>query len=202
MTAETLEQREVPDLRKRAWPVASLVLVPLLLLGAIAAFGGHGGGRRSLVITGAGLEAGWWTKTSIKRVQPRQPTAPATVVASIPSDVLFPEGSAKLEGSASAALRELARALRASSGLITVEGHTDLRGDSSSNKRLGQARADAVARRLVELGVPAGRIATRSLGESEPVCQQTNPDGSDNADCRARCRRVVITYLDADHRPA
>jgi outer membrane protein OmpA-like peptidoglycan-associated protein len=119
------------------------------------------------------------------------------VTTSIPSDVLFTEGSATVEDSASAALGDLARRLNASTGSITVEGHTDHRGDAAFNMRLGQARADAVAQRLVAFGVPSDRIATRSLGETQPVCQQTNRDGSDNPDCRVKCRRVVVTYHDA-----
>jgi outer membrane protein OmpA-like peptidoglycan-associated protein len=193
-------EREQPA-RKRRWV---LVLVALALLGAVlvALSSGHHATAKTLRLGGTDLEPGWWGQITTSTSQPAQPSGNATVVASIPSDVLFAEGSAQLEAAAAQALTDLAATLRDTSGSITVDGHTDLRGDEASNLSLGQSRAEAVAMTLIALGVPADRITTRSYGEAQPTCQQTNADGSDNADCRARCRRVVVTYQAIQPQPA
>ena len=52
---------------------------------------------------------------------------------------------------------------------ICVTGHTDKVGPETINKEVAQRRADAVAKYLVELGVPQQRIATASLGSSRPL---------------------------------
>jgi outer membrane protein OmpA-like peptidoglycan-associated protein len=52
---------------------------------------------------------------------------------------------------------------------ICVTGHTDKVGPESINKEVAQRRADAVAKYLVELGVPQQRIVTESLGSSKPL---------------------------------
>jgi outer membrane protein OmpA-like peptidoglycan-associated protein len=56
-----------------------------------------------------------------------------------------------------------------SSQKICVIGNSDKSGSEAANKEFGQRRADAVARYLVELGVPEKRIVTSSLGSSKPL---------------------------------
>jgi outer membrane protein OmpA-like peptidoglycan-associated protein len=50
---------------------------------------------------------------------------------------------------------------------ITIVGHTDPRGEASYNQQLGLYRAIAAKHYLVDLGVPAGRLSTDSLGARE-----------------------------------
>ena len=52
---------------------------------------------------------------------------------------------------------------------ICVTGHTDKVGPETINKEVARRRADAVAKYLVELGVPQRRIVTESLGSSRPL---------------------------------
>lgn len=52
---------------------------------------------------------------------------------------------------------------------ICVTGHTDKVGPETINKEIAQRRANAVAKYLVELGVPQQRIVTESLGSSKPL---------------------------------
>ena len=52
---------------------------------------------------------------------------------------------------------------------ICVTGHTDKVGPETINKEVAQRRADAVAKYLVERGVPQQRIVTESLGSSRPL---------------------------------
>ena len=57
---------------------------------------------------------------------------------------------------AQAALAKNAKAIRENSawGVVTVEGNTDERGSEEYNLALGERRANAVKRYLVDLGVP------------------------------------------------
>jgi outer membrane protein OmpA-like peptidoglycan-associated protein len=52
---------------------------------------------------------------------------------------------------------------------VCVGGHSDKTGPEPVNREVGQRRADAVAKYLVELGVPQERIVTSSLGSSKPL---------------------------------
>lgn len=51
---------------------------------------------------------------------------------------------------------------------IFIYGHTDSSGDSKTNKRLSQRRADVVARYLMQNGIDKKRINTKGYGESFP----------------------------------
>ena len=69
---------------------------------------------------------------------------------------------------------------------LVVTGNTDAIGGESYNSRLGENRAKAVADYLVSKGVSQSRITQRSAGETNPVANNTNPEG------RATNRRVLI----------
>jgi len=60
--------------------------------------------------------------------------------------------------------------LRANPNLrIRIAGHTDERGSDAYNMALGQRRAAAAKRYLVDQGIAADRIETVSFGEDRPV---------------------------------
>ncbi len=52
---------------------------------------------------------------------------------------------------------------------VTIEGNCDERGTEEYNLALGQRRADAAKKYLMDLGVDANRISTISYGEDRPV---------------------------------
>jgi peptidoglycan-associated lipoprotein len=52
---------------------------------------------------------------------------------------------------------------------VVLEGHCDERGTEEYNIALGDRRAAAVRRQLVQRGVNAGRLETVSYGKSRPV---------------------------------
>ena len=52
---------------------------------------------------------------------------------------------------------------------LIIEGHCDERGSEMYNLALGQRRADAVKKFLVNLGINPDRIQTISYGEEKPV---------------------------------
>jgi peptidoglycan-associated lipoprotein len=55
---------------------------------------------------------------------------------------------------------------------IVVEGNTDDRGTQEYNLQLGQRRAEAAKKFLVNLGVPAKGVKTVSFGKERPVCTE------------------------------
>jgi peptidoglycan-associated lipoprotein len=59
---------------------------------------------------------------------------------------------------------------------IRIAGHTDERGSDEYNLALGQRRAAAAKRYLVERGIAEARIETISYGEERPVAQGSDED--------------------------
>ncbi|MGH9437272.1 MAG: OmpA family protein [Terriglobia bacterium] len=103
------------------------------------------------------------------------------------SHVFFDTGQATLHQETRETLAKLAGVLLAYPGIsIEIDGYTDNTGSEATNEVLSQKRADAVENFLVQQGVPASSIASRGLGESNPVAP------NDTATGRALNRRVEI----------
>ena len=114
-------------------------------------------------------------------------------VVSLPGDVTFDFAKASIRTDAQATLDSLAQLITAGgAGEITIEGHTDAKGDDAYNKKLSQQRADAVKTYLTGKGVDAARLRTIGLGELRPVGPNAKPDGSDDEEGRQRNRRVEV----------
>lgn len=103
------------------------------------------------------------------------------------SDLLFDIGSARLKPGGQRALVNLARFMgQHAERKIAIEGFTDASGSPEANKRLSEARAQAVREALVREGIEPGRIEARGLGAAFPVASNTNSGG------RQLNRRVEI----------
>ena len=98
------------------------------------------------------------------------------------SDVLFGFDSRTLSAAGLARLKQVGVLLRGSKSL-RCDGHTDNKGSSSYNQRLGLDRAKAVCA-VLRAYVP--KVSSRSFGESKPVSSNATDKG------RARNRRVEI----------
>lgn len=111
-------------------------------------------------------------------------------------DVLFDFNSAAVRGDAAAQLAKVAHLLRErSAGEIYVYGHTDSIGADAANNRLSQRRAVAVMHWLnANESIPAHLMKGQGMGSKKPVAYNTQPDGSDNPDGRAKNRRVEIKF--------
>jgi OmpA-OmpF porin, OOP family len=76
---------------------------------------------------------------------------------------------------------------------VEVAGHTDSKGTDAYNQKLSERRASAVYDYLTSNGVDAGRlVGPVGYGESRPIAPNTNDDGSDNPEGRARNRRTEL----------
>lgn len=85
-------------------------------------------------------------------------------------------------------LDDLAAALTARypQAKLEIRGHTDSTGPEPYNAMLSEQRAAAVKTFLIGKGLPADRVATRGIGEQNPVASNATPEG------RAQNRRVEL----------
>ncbi|RYG95234.1 MAG: OmpA family protein [Alphaproteobacteria bacterium] len=112
---------------------------------------------------------------------------------SLPGDVTFDFDKATVRSDAKSTLDQLAALISAGGGgEISIEGHTDAKGDDAYNKRLSQDRAEAVREYLVAKGIDKARLRTIGLGELRPVAPNAKSDGSDDEKGRQSNRRVEV----------
>ena len=108
------------------------------------------------------------------------------------SDVLFDFDKAELKPEADSELQKAADIIRQKGkGLILISGYTDSKGSDAYNKRLSLARAQAVKNWFEAQGLHQN-YQTEGLGAANPVAPNTNDDGRDNPEGRAKNRRVEI----------
>ncbi len=72
---------------------------------------------------------------------------------------------------------------------VLIQGHTDSQGGADANKKLSQARADAVRDYLVSKGISVSRLSTSGLGEDYPIADNNTREG------RLQNRRVEFIVL-------
>ncbi len=105
--------------------------------------------------------------------------------------VYFDFDRAEVRGDAKRTLKANASAIRGNGSWrkVVVEGHCDERGSEEYNMALGERRADAVKRYLMDVGLPGSKITTVSYGESRPKVR-----GHDEHALQSN-RRVAFTLV-------
>ena len=99
-------------------------------------------------------------------------------VVTLGNDVLFDSGAAVLKPGGRKAVDNLAALLQKQPGRgIQLEGFTDSTGSVETNRRLSEARAEAVKQVLVERGIDPKRIETRGYGQAFPVASNETAVG-------------------------
>ena len=102
----------------------------------------------------------------------------------------FEFGSAKLTADSEETVNELVAILKAYPSVqVKLDGFTDNVGDAEENRKLSQARADAIKDRLVQSGIDSGRIMTAGYGPDRPIASNDSDEG------RAKNRRLELTVV-------
>jgi outer membrane protein OmpA-like peptidoglycan-associated protein len=108
----------------------------------------------------------------------------------IVNNIQFQFDKSNLIKTAKTELNSLANIMNHYPGLnVSVVGHADKRGSKAYNQKLGRRRAQSVKQFLVDHGVSASRIATKSDGKTNPLMT----DKSDIQTTYAQNRSVQLT---------
>lgn len=118
----------------------------------------------------------------------------------MPEKVLFKSGSARLDKQDKEVLKKLADILVKSPDLmVTVEGHTDdqpiASGQYTDNWDLSVARAVAVTRELVKMGVKPDQVTASGAGEFSPAVTE-NPKSKETRQANRRTEFVLVPRVD------
>ncbi len=106
-------------------------------------------------------------------------------------EVRFANNSAELTDATRRALNNAVQDLEANPGIrVEVAGHTDSVGDAGYNRQLSERRARSVMEYLVSEGIPAENLYVRGYGESDPIADDSTPEG------RRQNRRVELRVRD------
>jgi outer membrane protein OmpA-like peptidoglycan-associated protein len=102
--------------------------------------------------------------------------------------ILFDVDSDTIRPESTPTLRDIGEMLQNHPELdLLIEGHTDSEGDDAYNLELSGRRAEAVVQFLVaEYGIAADRLGAEGIGESNPVADNSTPEG------RQQNRRVEL----------
>ena len=105
--------------------------------------------------------------------------------------VKFPVDGSELSPEAKTRLSDFVQKLKADNKnvYLEIQGHTDSSGKPAFNRKLGEARAEAVRLYLNQQGVALNRMSTISYGADAPVAPNTTKEG------KAQNRRVVVIVL-------
>jgi peptidoglycan-associated lipoprotein len=103
--------------------------------------------------------------------------------------VHFAYNESALDDQAKATLQKNADCMKSNPpvGKVTVEANCDERGTEEYNLHLGQRRADAASKYVVNLGISKAQLKTISYGKDKPICTDSNEG------CWSQNRRVDFT---------
>lgn len=79
--------------------------------------------------------------------------------------------------------------------VIELGAHTDSKGSNELNEKLSEARAKSCVDYLVGKGIASTRLQWKGYAAKQPIAPNTNPDGSDNPEGRARNRRTEFRIV-------
>ena len=107
--------------------------------------------------------------------------------------VRFAFDRADLDSQARSTLETVAGCLKSAKAThVVAEGYCDERGTTEYNLHLGERRAEAVRKYLVNMGLDPKSVKTISYGKERPLCTEKNED------CWAKNRRGVVKAEGAD----
>lgn len=130
---------------------------------------------------------------------PETPVAVAPPLAEVPvvlDNVYYDFNQSYLQPASYPALDKLIAMLQAHPEVkIELSAHTDSKGSDELNRKLSDARAKSCVDYLVSKGVAADRLSWKGYAATMPIAPNTNADGSDNPEGRARNRRTEFKVI-------
>ena len=103
----------------------------------------------------------------------------------------FATGEATILPESQEQLNNITQVLRAYPNVkVKVGGYTDSTGDAAANRRLSQARANAVRQALIANGIATNRLAAEGYGSLHPIADNSTQEG------RARNRRIALRVIE------
>jgi OmpA-OmpF porin, OOP family len=140
--------------------------------------------------------AGYYTLIQVTSQPARESTVAvqaSELAASLKADgaatlyIEFDTNRAELKADGVAAVDEILKVLAQQPTLkLSVEGHTDNVGDAAGNRKLSEARAQAVVAALTGKGIAVSRLSAKGLGPDVPIADNRKEEG------RAKNRRVEL----------
>ncbi|TDQ09354.1 OmpA family protein [Pedobacter metabolipauper] len=91
--------------------------------------------------------------------------------------IQFEFNSSVLKTEAYPVLDKLSSVLRENGGKVTVNGYASSEGTAAYNLKLSKDRANSVKTYLVNSGVNASQVATKGLGEANPIASNDTEEG-------------------------
>jgi OmpA-OmpF porin, OOP family len=79
--------------------------------------------------------------------------------------------------------------------IVEISSHTDSISSAEFNQRLSQKRAEAVVDYLIDKGIPERQLKAKGYGETKPIAPNSNPNGTDNPEGRAKNRRTEFKII-------
>lgn len=112
------------------------------------------------------------------------------------NNVYFEYNKALILDESKASLDKLVKMLNETPTVsVEIGGHTDAVGNDKYNQKLSEARAKSVVDYLISQGIDASRLKAKGYGEAAPVAPNTNSDGTDNEEGRAKNRRTEFKVI-------
>ncbi|MEZ4460145.1 MAG: OmpA family protein [bacterium] len=93
--------------------------------------------------------------------------------------VYFGNNSDRIESRSFDVLNSVAKTINDNPQIrvVSIEGHTDGRGNADKNQALSQRRADAVMKYLIGQGVSPDRLRAQGFGPDRPIADNDTPEG-------------------------
>lgn len=126
---------------------------------------------------------------------PEPPTPPPTPTRTVPvlNHILFNFDKSVLKAEGKAEVDKAVRLMKTNPGdTVVIEGHTCSVGEADYNMGLGERRAKAVKKYMVDNGIAERRVTAVSKGETDPAVSNDTPASRKNN------RRAVFKYSIGD----
>ena len=143
-----------------------------------------------------------FTKPAVDNIVLNNPTiclfdAPKTSGGTVAVDNIYYDfNSATLRDESFPVLDQLVSMMNENKDMkLEIGAHTDSKGTEVYNLKLSDARAKSVIDYLISKGIAPDRLESKGYGESKPVADNANADGTDNPEGRQKNRRTEFKIL-------